>query len=155
MPRTMIQRLAKGVLPPNTQIQKDAITAFTKAATLFVSYISHKYVPRFSLDLSYLILTSLILTSLTLTVLTVTYLTVTFINIPDRLSTPCSLYVLSFSYTSCPHLTSPRFIRFSITQSNPTAVLTPTPTNPNAKPSRPPTYFSACETPSSKRYYHA
>ncbi|MCJ1406889.1 hypothetical protein MMC19_000959 [Ptychographa xylographoides] len=41
MPRTMVQRLAKGVLPPNTQIQKDAITAFSKSCTLFVSYLSH------------------------------------------------------------------------------------------------------------------
>lgn len=42
LPRTMVQRLAKGVLPPNTQIQKDAITAMSKAATVFVNYLSHQ-----------------------------------------------------------------------------------------------------------------
>jgi len=36
----MVQRLAKGVLPPNTQIQKDAITAMSKSATVFVNYLS-------------------------------------------------------------------------------------------------------------------
>ncbi|KAI4164733.1 MAG: hypothetical protein LQ342_001708 [Letrouitia transgressa] len=37
----MVQRLAKGVLPPNTQIQKDAITAMSKGATVFVSHIAN------------------------------------------------------------------------------------------------------------------
>ncbi|KAL9614858.1 MAG: hypothetical protein Q9167_000691 [Letrouitia subvulpina] len=41
LPRTMVQRLAKGVLPPNTQIQKDAITAMSKGATVFVSHIAN------------------------------------------------------------------------------------------------------------------
>ncbi|MCJ1292233.1 hypothetical protein MMC34_003783 [Xylographa carneopallida] len=41
MPRTMVQRLAKGVLPPNTQLQKDAITAFSKGATVFVNFLTH------------------------------------------------------------------------------------------------------------------
>jgi len=41
LPRTVVGRLAKGVLPANTQIQKDAITAITKASTLFVNYLSH------------------------------------------------------------------------------------------------------------------
>ncbi|KAK2797279.1 hypothetical protein FQN50_009244 [Emmonsiellopsis sp. PD_5] len=40
LPRTLTQRLAKGVLPPNTSIQKDALLAMTKAATVFVSYLS-------------------------------------------------------------------------------------------------------------------
>ncbi|MCJ1313980.1 hypothetical protein MMC25_007660 [Agyrium rufum] len=40
LPRTMVQRLAKGVLPPNTQVQKDAITAMSKGATLFISYLA-------------------------------------------------------------------------------------------------------------------
>lgn len=40
LPRTMVQRLAKGVLPSNTQIQKDALTAMSKAATVFVNYLS-------------------------------------------------------------------------------------------------------------------
>ena len=42
LPRTMVQRLAKGVLPPNTQIQKDAITAMSKGATVFVNYLADK-----------------------------------------------------------------------------------------------------------------
>lgn len=40
----MVQRLAKGVLPPNTQIQKDAVTAMSKGATVFVNHIADKYV---------------------------------------------------------------------------------------------------------------
>ena len=39
----MIARLAKGVLPANTQIQKDALLAMHKSATVFVSYIASKY----------------------------------------------------------------------------------------------------------------
>ncbi|KAL8782500.1 MAG: hypothetical protein Q9213_005339 [Squamulea squamosa] len=38
----MVQRLAKGVLPPNTQIQKDAIQAMSKGATVFISHIADK-----------------------------------------------------------------------------------------------------------------
>ncbi|MCJ1284781.1 hypothetical protein MMC26_004117 [Xylographa opegraphella] len=41
MPRTMVQRLAKGVLPPNTQLQKDSITAFSKGATVFVNFLTY------------------------------------------------------------------------------------------------------------------
>ena len=37
----MVTRLAKGVLPPNTQIQKDAILAMSKGATVFVNYLSN------------------------------------------------------------------------------------------------------------------
>ncbi|KAI9844427.1 MAG: hypothetical protein M1837_005628 [Sclerophora amabilis] len=44
LPRTMVQRLAKGVLPANTQIQKDAALALSKSATVFVSYLSSQYV---------------------------------------------------------------------------------------------------------------
>lgn len=40
LPRTMVQRLAKGVLPPNTQIQKDALLAISKSATVFVNYLT-------------------------------------------------------------------------------------------------------------------
>ena len=40
----MVQRLAKGVIPANTQIQKDVITAMSKSATLFVNYLAHAYV---------------------------------------------------------------------------------------------------------------
>ncbi|KKZ65643.1 hypothetical protein EMCG_08551 [[Emmonsia] crescens] len=40
LPRTLTQRLAKAALPPNTSIQKDALLAISKAATVFVSYLS-------------------------------------------------------------------------------------------------------------------
>ncbi|KAL2832151.1 histone-fold-containing protein [Aspergillus cavernicola] len=40
LPRTLTLRLAKSVLPPNTSIQKDAVLAIQKAATVFVSYLS-------------------------------------------------------------------------------------------------------------------
>ncbi|KAH0565574.1 hypothetical protein GP486_001024 [Trichoglossum hirsutum] len=40
LPRTIVQRLAKGVLPANTQIQKDALLAMSKSATVFVSYLT-------------------------------------------------------------------------------------------------------------------
>ncbi|KAK5005069.1 hypothetical protein LTR39_006018, partial [Cryomyces antarcticus] len=40
LPRSMIQRLSKGVLPPNTSIQKDALLALSKSATVFVNYLS-------------------------------------------------------------------------------------------------------------------
>ncbi len=43
----MVQRLAKGVLPPNTQIQKDAIVAMSKGATVFINHIADKYVDFF------------------------------------------------------------------------------------------------------------
>lgn len=43
LPRTMVQRLAKGVLPPNTQIQKDALLAISKSATVFVNYLTSQY----------------------------------------------------------------------------------------------------------------
>jgi len=36
----MVQRLAKGVLPANTQIQKDALLAISKSATVFVNYLA-------------------------------------------------------------------------------------------------------------------
>lgn len=40
LPRTMISRLAKGVLPSNTQIQRDALLALSKSATVFVNFIA-------------------------------------------------------------------------------------------------------------------
>ncbi|CAI7616588.1 unnamed protein product [Penicillium pancosmium] len=40
LPRSLTIRLAKSVLPPNTTIQKDAVLAIQKAATVFVSYLS-------------------------------------------------------------------------------------------------------------------
>jgi hypothetical protein len=41
LPRTMVQRLSKGVLPPNTQISKDALLAISKSSTVFVNYLTH------------------------------------------------------------------------------------------------------------------
>ncbi|KAF2447611.1 histone-fold-containing protein [Karstenula rhodostoma CBS 690.94] len=40
LPKSIVQRLAKGVLPPNTQIQKDALLAMSKGATVFVNYLT-------------------------------------------------------------------------------------------------------------------
>ncbi|CAF9913024.1 MAG: hypothetical protein ALECFALPRED_008462 [Alectoria fallacina] len=41
LPRTMVQRLAKGVLPANTSLHKDAILAMSKGATVFINYLAH------------------------------------------------------------------------------------------------------------------
>jgi histone H3/H4 len=49
LPKSMIARLSKGVLPPNTQIHKDALLALHKSATVFVSYIASKFVPHTAL----------------------------------------------------------------------------------------------------------
>ena len=40
LPKSIITRLAKGVLPPNTQIQGNAILAISKSATVFASYLA-------------------------------------------------------------------------------------------------------------------
>ncbi|KAJ5860378.1 uncharacterized protein N7529_007688 [Penicillium soppii] len=40
LPRSLTLRLAKSVLPPQTTVQKDALLAMQKAATVFVSYLS-------------------------------------------------------------------------------------------------------------------
>lgn len=45
LPKSIVQRLAKGVLPPNTQIQKDALLAMSKGATVFVNYLTSTYAP--------------------------------------------------------------------------------------------------------------
>ena len=45
LPKSIVQRLAKGVLPPNTQIQKDALLAMSKGATVFVNYLTSTSVP--------------------------------------------------------------------------------------------------------------
>lgn len=52
LPRSLTIRLAKSVLPPNTTIQKDAVLAIQKAATVFVSYLSSQYVSLHSMLLS-------------------------------------------------------------------------------------------------------
>lgn len=44
LPKSMVARLAKGVLPANTSIQKDALLALHKSATVFVNYIASTYV---------------------------------------------------------------------------------------------------------------
>lgn len=46
LPKSIVQRLAKGVLPPNTQIQKDALLAMSKGATVFVNYLTSAYASR-------------------------------------------------------------------------------------------------------------
>lgn len=40
LPKSIITRLAKGVLPPNTQIQANAILALSKSATVFINYLA-------------------------------------------------------------------------------------------------------------------
>ena len=40
LPRSLTSRLARGVLPPNTSLQKDAILALTRSATVFISYLA-------------------------------------------------------------------------------------------------------------------
>ncbi|EGX90594.1 CBF/NF-Y family transcription factor, putative [Cordyceps militaris CM01] len=40
LPKSIITRLAKGVLPANTQIQANAIMAMSKSATVFISYLA-------------------------------------------------------------------------------------------------------------------
>lgn len=44
LPKSIITRLAKGVLPPNTQIQANAILAMTKSATVFINHLANAYV---------------------------------------------------------------------------------------------------------------
>ncbi|KAI1079553.1 histone-fold-containing protein [Whalleya microplaca] len=41
LPKSIITRLAKGVLPPNTQIQANAVLAMSKSATVFVNYLAN------------------------------------------------------------------------------------------------------------------
>ncbi|KAK4161995.1 DNA polymerase epsilon subunit D [Cladorrhinum sp. PSN259] len=41
LPKSIITRLAKGVLPPNTQIQANAIMALTKSATVFINHLAN------------------------------------------------------------------------------------------------------------------
>ena len=40
LPKSIIQRISKGVLPANTSISKDAILALTKSATVFISHLA-------------------------------------------------------------------------------------------------------------------
>ncbi|KAK1757466.1 histone-fold-containing protein [Echria macrotheca] len=41
LPKSIITRLAKGVLPPNTQIQANAILALSKGATVFINHLAN------------------------------------------------------------------------------------------------------------------
>ncbi|KAI1376920.1 histone-fold-containing protein [Hypoxylon crocopeplum] len=41
LPRSIITRLAKGVLPPNTQIQANAVLAMSKSATVFINHLAN------------------------------------------------------------------------------------------------------------------
>ena len=43
LPKSVIVRLAKSVLPENTMIQKEAVTALVKSATVFVNYLAATY----------------------------------------------------------------------------------------------------------------
>ncbi|KAI9644746.1 hypothetical protein NHQ30_006773 [Ciborinia camelliae] len=40
LPKSIVTRLAKSVLPPNTQIQGNAMLAMSKSATVFVNYLA-------------------------------------------------------------------------------------------------------------------
>ena len=40
LPRSLTSRIARGMLPPNTSLQKDAVLALTKSATVFISYLA-------------------------------------------------------------------------------------------------------------------
>ncbi|KFY72437.1 hypothetical protein V499_07396, partial [Pseudogymnoascus sp. VKM F-103] len=40
LPKSIVTRLAKSVLPPSTQIQGNAMLAMTKSATVFVGYLA-------------------------------------------------------------------------------------------------------------------
>lgn len=40
LPRSLVSRIARGVLPPNTSLQKDAILALAKSATVFISHLA-------------------------------------------------------------------------------------------------------------------
>ncbi|KAH8808226.1 histone-fold-containing protein [Xylogone sp. PMI_703] len=40
LPKSIVTRLAKGILPPNTQIQGNAMLAMSKSATVFVNYLA-------------------------------------------------------------------------------------------------------------------
>lgn len=40
LPKSIITRLAKGVLPPNTQIQTNAVLAMSKSATVFINHLA-------------------------------------------------------------------------------------------------------------------
>ncbi|KAK6544430.1 hypothetical protein TWF694_001125 [Orbilia ellipsospora] len=40
LPKTIVTRLAKGNIPSNTSISKDAVTAFTRSSTLFINYLA-------------------------------------------------------------------------------------------------------------------
>lgn len=48
----MVNRLAKGALPPNFNVQSVAQSAISKSATVFVNYLTAQYV-QYILDLPY------------------------------------------------------------------------------------------------------
>lgn len=49
LPKSVVVRIAKAVLPENTMIQKEAVTALVKSATVFVNYLAATYPPPFDL----------------------------------------------------------------------------------------------------------
>jgi histone H3/H4 len=40
LPKSIIARLAKGALPPNTQIQANAMLALNRSATVIINYLA-------------------------------------------------------------------------------------------------------------------
>lgn len=44
LPRSIIMRLVKGVLPEKSLVQKEALKAMINSATLFVSFLTSAYV---------------------------------------------------------------------------------------------------------------
>lgn len=53
LPKSMVQRLAKGVLPANTSISKDSLTAVLKSTSVFVNYLASKYVKLLTVELPF------------------------------------------------------------------------------------------------------
>jgi hypothetical protein len=43
LPKSVVVRLAKSGLPENTMIQKEAVTALVKSATVFINFIAATY----------------------------------------------------------------------------------------------------------------
>lgn len=43
LPKSIVTRLAKGVLAPTTQIQGNAMVAISKSATVFINYLASQY----------------------------------------------------------------------------------------------------------------
>ena len=44
LPKSVVVRVAKSVLPENTMIQKEAVIALVKSATVFINYLASTYI---------------------------------------------------------------------------------------------------------------